>query len=259
MFESISSARTSSLAITEWLLARIAGPDRAAAIMGDLTEMAATRGRLWFAAAYVRTLVSLGWRAPVAFLCAYICTRHNWLGYVIFGSLGLFHRIPPNDPAHTGRRSQMLLELFLIALNLILPFVLVRFGLRDRLTQLASAIFLVTIPLYCNTQGGREIADIAIAVTLLASLSIHVWRRPMIVLAATAIPVAIANSLWNPLQFLLFAKGYGFTGPYGYARPQFYQIMALYRTLELCIAAMACSFLYHWLLQKKPTDLGTIA
>ena len=35
--------------------------------------------------------------------------------------------------------------------------------------------------------------------------------------------------------------------------------MVLYRTLELCIMAIVCSFLYRRLLQQKPTDLGTIA
>jgi hypothetical protein len=31
----------------EWLLSQDIGSDRAAAIMGDLEELAATRGRLW--------------------------------------------------------------------------------------------------------------------------------------------------------------------------------------------------------------------
>src|ERR1019366_8492863 len=75
MPESISSARTSSPAIAEWLLARVTDPTRAAAILGDLTEMAATRGRLWFWTAYARTLITLGWRAPVAFVFAMASMR----------------------------------------------------------------------------------------------------------------------------------------------------------------------------------------
>ena len=54
----------------EALLALIAGPARAAAILGDLTEMAATRGRLWFYAAYARTLFSLTWRIVLALFVA---------------------------------------------------------------------------------------------------------------------------------------------------------------------------------------------
>ncbi len=44
----------------EWLLARLTEPERAAAIYGDLTEMAATRSRLWFWTNYFRALISLG-------------------------------------------------------------------------------------------------------------------------------------------------------------------------------------------------------
>ena len=55
--------------------------------------------------------------------------------------------------------------------NLVLPFVLVRFGLRNRLAQLATTIFLLTIPLYSLTLGGMKITDYAIAATVLAALS----------------------------------------------------------------------------------------
>ncbi len=76
MPESISSARTSSPAIVEWLLARVTDPTRAAAMLGDLTEMAATRSRLWFLTEYIRTLISLGWRTGgSAFILAFVCVR----------------------------------------------------------------------------------------------------------------------------------------------------------------------------------------
>jgi len=57
--------------IAEWLLKRAAGAERGAAIYGDLAEMGATRGRRWFPAEYLRTLVRLGWRTPVAFACGF--------------------------------------------------------------------------------------------------------------------------------------------------------------------------------------------
>src|ERR1019366_375463 len=56
----------------ESILALFAGPDRAAAILGDLTEMAATRGRAWFLTAYARTLVSFTWRIVLALVVATI-------------------------------------------------------------------------------------------------------------------------------------------------------------------------------------------
>jgi hypothetical protein len=128
----------------------------------------------------------------------------------------------------------------------------VRFGLRNRLAQLATAIFLLTIPLYSLTLGGMRITDYAIAATVLAALSLRAWRRPMIVLAATLAPVAVITSLWPHPEFFLYTRGYGFF------TPQMLWFLALYRTLELCITVIACSFLYRRLLQKKPTDLSTI-
>jgi hypothetical protein len=58
--------------LAESLLARLTTRTRAAAILGDLLELSATRGRLWFWTTYARTLLSLGWRtAPAAFVLAF--------------------------------------------------------------------------------------------------------------------------------------------------------------------------------------------
>ena len=55
------------LNLSEALLARLTDPTRAAAIYGDLVELAASRGRAWFWLAYLRTLATLLWRTPTAF------------------------------------------------------------------------------------------------------------------------------------------------------------------------------------------------
>ena len=49
--------------LPETLLARLTTADCAAAILGDLTELSATRGRLWFWTAYARTLLSQRWHS----------------------------------------------------------------------------------------------------------------------------------------------------------------------------------------------------
>src|ERR1019366_5508664 len=132
MPESISSARTSSPAIAEWLLARITDPTRAAAIMGDLTEMAATRGRAWFWTAYARTLVSFTWRIVLALFVADIGRQ------MIFD---LFHLYIRHTPAAwrnaTGswldllNSSGPLLACILSTLWFVLPFAVLRYGRRD--------------------------------------------------------------------------------------------------------------------------------
>jgi hypothetical protein len=48
------------------MLTLFAGDDRAAAVFGDLREMAQTRGHGWFVVAYQRTLMSFSWRVVLA-------------------------------------------------------------------------------------------------------------------------------------------------------------------------------------------------
>jgi hypothetical protein len=48
--------------VAEWLLASVAARERAASILGDLRESAATRGELWFWTNVLRTAASLSWR-----------------------------------------------------------------------------------------------------------------------------------------------------------------------------------------------------
>ena len=63
----------------EWLLARLTEPERAAAIYGDLTEMAATRGRLWFAAAYLHAGLAHLAHRPRARRCHHRTPDHRQL------------------------------------------------------------------------------------------------------------------------------------------------------------------------------------
>ena len=143
-------------ALPEWILARFVGPDCASVILGDLLELSATRGRLWFWIAYTRTLVSLGWRTPVAFLCAYAFSR--WIafgGFVINNSIRRHFNVHPYYPPSIWH---MPLGDSILALWFILPFVVVRFGFRDRLTQLASAVLLLTLSYFSLTWTGTKFA-----------------------------------------------------------------------------------------------------
>jgi hypothetical protein len=253
----------------EWFISQDIGPERGAAMMGDLTEMAAVRGRLWFWMAYIRTLIRLGWRGPVAFVCAYAFSTWVAIGAfpTIHSLLRNFYRNVQHKPHqaiwHVFDRTvhhaaahviwQIPLGDCLIALWFILPFVVVRFGLRDRLAQLASAIFLLTIPYFSLDPAAVNFASLVTAVIMVAALSLRAWRRPMIVLAASVVPIAAAIFLSAKVWFVFVSRGYGFNSP------QLQWAMALYRAVELCIAAIVCSFLYGRLLQRKPIDRGTVA
>jgi hypothetical protein len=235
----------------EWLLARLTTPTRAAAILGDLTELSATRGRLWFWTAYTRTLIALGWRTPIAFLCAIVISR--WTAEALFTTVR--HLVPKlygnNHHAAPHPIWQTPLWDSLIALLFILPFVIIRFGLRDRLTRLALAIFLLTTPFYSLNSVGIAFAGIATAIMIVTALCLRTWRRPMIVLAATVAPAAVAQ-FFSGVALVFFWGYFGFRGP-GWERA-----MTLYRWLEICIAALVCSFVYLRLLPDEPADLSTL-
>jgi len=119
----------------EWMLERAAGDVRGVAIYGDLLELAATRGRVWFWMAYVRTLVALTWRTPAAFAC----------GTVVFAAM---FRLRPTLPRMwwlwwAGMHHPYLTRgTRYVALSLwfLLPFVATRYGLQDRFVRLAIAV-----------------------------------------------------------------------------------------------------------------------
>jgi hypothetical protein len=263
MPESISSARTSSSAISEWLLARVTTPDRAAAILGDLTEMSATRGRLWFWTAYARTIVTLGWRAPFAFLIA--IASGTFLSRAVPAWL-FTHRIPALMHIGIGIHGKYypqfwtfnLTMLMAQALFFVMPFVLIRFGLRNRLTQLACALFLIALPFRSFVLMGVSsiLCVLAIAVALLLPL----WRRPMIVLAATCIPTValrILQFLWTAGQvYGLHIFGWHVFFDYFWRFPI---IFTIYQMTSFTLAAIVCLYLYRRLLQRSLASDRTIA
>ena len=240
----------------EWLLARLTTPDRAAAILGDLTEMAATRGRLWLWTAYARTLITLGWRTPVGFVIAiasgtFLCRAvPTWL---------MNHRIHSLMHVGIGIHGKYYPQFWIFnltmlmaqALFFVMPFVLIRFGLRNRLTQLACALFLIALPFYTFVLMwvSSTLCALAIAVALLLPL----WRRPLIVLAATGIPtiaLRILQFLWTAGMvhgFHIFRWHVFFD--YFWRFPV---IFTIYRMTSFTLAAIVCLYLHGKLLRPRP-------
>ena len=249
MRKSISSANPTSRAVTEWLLARVTTPDHASAILGDLLELSASRGRLWFWAAYARTLLSLGWRtAPTAFLVAVASMTFifapviKWLVH-----RGGSQRMDPGLFGNTHLRIiswnfSMVTAQFLV---LALPFILVRFGLRDRLTKLACALFLIAMPVFSLRQRFLDLSSLLIVVAVAAALALPQWRRPMIVLAGMGI-TAVA---WR-VPFLV-----GLSHVYRRHLPYLsHSTQVIYDMTTFASAAVVCLYLYHRLLRQRPTS-----
>ncbi len=201
--------------IAESLLALFAGRDRAAAIYGDLTEMGATRGRLWFAAAYVRTLISFTWRAPVAwavgYAMAYVAATFYSPNYDLFSNNIGIRVVEPTGPI-------AMLALWVVVflsppLWFVAPYGALRFGLHDPMSRLAVPVCgAASLGFWlCHPQamGIRSTAvqhvlmigcAVAIVMVVAAALVQRQWR-PVIALSATACAyvgatLGVVTALW---------------------------------------------------------------
>jgi hypothetical protein len=241
----------------EWLLARLTTPDRAAAILGDLTEMAATRGRLWFWTAYLRTLIALGWRTPVAVLAAVVSVKYlrRAAVHLVFYVIGFNHAplVLAGRYSHLAVFSSDVSLVALFTFWILLPYVAIRFGLRNRLTYLAGILFLLALPVNTMRPQVYQFTGLACALVIVAALASALWRRQMIFLLAGYVlnhlvyfacyyasvahsPAAFHN---NPFPLSLFG-------------------MRLDDPVGIAVTVMICPLLYRWLLQPRTTG-GTHA
>ena len=234
---------------TEWFLACFVSHKRASAILGDLLEISTTRGRLWFWIAYIRTLISLGWRVPIAFICAYYFCSSYWSLTARYALMHwLFSWVPLAGYDYDMSFWQlhlMPLVSMLFGLNFLLPFLLVRFGLRDRLTRLASIFFLVSLLASSNRLLLLVPMEILTVIAVILALCLRDWRRPMIVLAAAlTLSYAIVEGF---VSFLRQSDGSVIWN---------HNLSVDALLLEIAAAAVICSLLHGWMLEH-PVESGS--
>jgi hypothetical protein len=163
------------------MLALFAGRERAAAIYGDLLELAATRSRLWLWTAYSRTLVSLSLRPLAAFLAGALVTAAFLYAQL---PIALAHILLAISHPHVWP----LLDVAISDLWFLVPFAAVLYGIRDRVVQLGSAMLLATsgvfyLGLWFNFDP-IPAACIACGLLVAACLAIsNPWRASLIPLA----------------------------------------------------------------------------
>ncbi len=171
MPKSISSANPSSPALAESILALFAGGQRATAIYGDLLELSATRSGASFWASYLTTLMTLSWRPVTAFLTGaglFAILSYN----LIFPILFIFAIGHPHFGEAYGDAT--------LQLWFLVPFAVIRYGIRDRAVQLAFAASLISAGVLCLDPffpGGAP--DIYIGFALLAAICFAIlssWR-----------------------------------------------------------------------------------
>jgi len=170
--------------LPELVLALFAGRERTAAIYGDLLELAATRPRTSFWTGYFRTLMSLSWRPLTAFLTG--ASFFAILSYnLVFPILFFFAMGHPHFGEAFGDAT--------LQLWFLVPFAVIRFGIRDRAVQLAFAVSLIStgvlfLDLFYPVLFPEGTSERYIGFVLLAPICFAIlspWRRFLIPVAAS--------------------------------------------------------------------------
>jgi hypothetical protein len=184
----------------ERLLIPSVGRQRAAAIYGDLLELAQTRGRGYFRAAYLRALVALAWRPAAAFLFGYVSFliaavlfQQPWVGPGAGPQSPLAamlqHGVAPLLPFAIARLvfpiAGPLLASITIPLRFVFPYAAFRYGLRDRMVQLAGAAYVATNLVLLYPPLLSPLLAVAVVLGFATALMLAPWRRPTIALATS--------------------------------------------------------------------------
>lgn len=235
----------SNKSISESILALFAGRERAAAIYGDLTEMAATRGSLWFAAAYVRTLATFTWRIVLALFVADATRQALFdLFHLYLRHTPLVWRNASVSVADILNSSGPLLACIMSTLWFALPFALVRYGRRDRFVRLAFAVALgTTIAFLAIPWVSLAAAAATVAVAFAAFLSSR-WRKPFEALAWTGAAGLLALGAFTVLARHLLARHPALASVLGGSS------LLISFQASLLLVAFVCSRVHRWLLES---------
>jgi hypothetical protein len=163
-----------SVSTAEWIVARFAGKKQAASIVGDLLEVKPQKGTYWFWFSLAGVVLSLAWRRPVAFVAA-ICTFFAACGgSFLLQSLHLRFMVPD----YPWRNVWGVLFLVSNGLWLTLVYAAIRFGVRDRVTQISLALApLTTAGLYFWSRPAILLASITLIACVVAASILRSERR----------------------------------------------------------------------------------
>jgi hypothetical protein len=234
------------LSALEMLLALFAGRERAAAMMGDLTEMAATRGQRWFFAAYARTLASVAWRIVLALFVAEVGRE------LVFNLANLYFQVtPPTWRTSSGPYLLTHMGPFFACIQstlwFALPFAAVRYGVRDRFVQLTLAVALGTTVAFLFIPWASLLCAAATVALAAVALFSTTWRKPMEVLAWTGVVGVLAIGAENAARLTFHPQG-----SIGHLLAIEWRMFAFQATL--LIVAIVCSRLHGWLLDGPDTS-----
>jgi hypothetical protein len=198
--------------IAERLMGERMGAQRGAAIYGDLEEMASTRGRLWFWAAYLRVMAPLWLRTGITgFVVAIAVMRLTYATLLLWWwNWWQPRNFPHPDHALFGMQPHqwraVIWDLPSVVAEICwyaVPFLLLRFGWRDRLTRLACVLLLAALPVYGNELRLAQLSAALVAGVLVSGFILPRWRRETAIVvlsflatALSAWPIAVLWQRW---------------------------------------------------------------
>lgn len=237
--------------LAESILALFAGRTRAAAIYGDLIELASVRGRFWFWTAYARTVFALTWRTDAAFLggCA---------AFIVMSFAP--HRrpyIPHQEGALTNAPlllasmmplARVFLRMIATPLWFLVPFGLVRYGARDRFVQLAALLALFGAGAYLNLAVLSLPNAAAALLLIICALFSSAWRKPMIVITGAAVTGLAALGLSYGILAGLYHPA---VQNHYESHPVAWMVNKMTAVIAMAIPALVCSRLHRWLVESR--------
>lgn len=166
-----------NVAMTEWVIARFAGERQAATIMGDLLEQREQKGAWWFWRSVAEILLAVAWRPVLGFVGALYVFAYAYNG-TMTREFGLW--VTPGLEVATF-------------LGVIAWFVAVyagvRYGVRDRLTQLSALTAVLGSAAACLWRSPVIVgvcAALGFAIVVV-SATVRSWRRAALVFLGTGV------------------------------------------------------------------------
>jgi hypothetical protein len=237
--------------MAEWLLSRWTGPRRAAAIVGDLLEIREQKSTSWYWLALAGALLRLAWRPIVATLAGFYAGAYafSFFQMAIWGTH--VRHTPPADYAWTPVFS--VLSGCGSILCLVLVYASIRYGIHDRLSQLALVLTALSVPLAWWWWKPPVVAAClaSLAVVTLGSLFHRELRRALPILAAV-LGVGIAGGLLTVYAIDRFFLVMAATGHRELLlQPEIGWGIVLLTMITAALMMATCSRLHARLLEKQ--------
>jgi hypothetical protein len=222
------------------VLARLAGEERAAAILGDVLEVSGTNGRIPLWTAFARTAFSLGWRRCVPAIVA--LAVGELMAQLV---AGLSH---PQFVASWHRSRWVngmatLLALSAYASWFLLPYSVLRFGWHSRFTRVCLGVAVISSSAFPFSQSVPvlEVLTGLMAVCAAVLLSLRKWRNSVIVFVSVCVCWSLVSSVMFVTLAAVFHGIFVPSGPHHALALRSFTLLSALMMLQLCSRSVAPS------------------